>query len=420
MTSEETANRTVPPQVRRVLGMRTAALALTVTATTLLAACGGNSNAGTGSASGAGSQASSGNGCSGSGSVKIGATGDLSGPYSGAGGLGIAAGLKAAFDEANKAGGVDCKQIKFTSLDDASVTSRAIANITQLTTQDHVAAVTGYTLSATCVATQKALERAKTLQLCSSGDLTLYGKPPASNSFLAQIIGANTGKPIVDFLASVTKAPSPKLAIVGLGTPSIQASMDAVKSAAEAKGWKIATTVTVPPTATSFDAQAQQVIASKPDAIFSNFADTQLPQFVRAIRAAGLQAPIINGTGASGASLSAIKDANLYQISGYALSGAGHDKFVAAMKAAGQDPSLGAAVYGYVEGQTLIGGLKSCNACSGQDLIDAMNKATIETNGLTGSAITFTPDDHVGVNSVLIYKYDAGALQQVGQPLATS
>jgi branched-chain amino acid transport system substrate-binding protein len=397
------------------------ASAVILLAGALVAGCssGGGSGTTTSSAAGSGSATSSASCASSAGSLTIGATNDLSGPLSGLGGLGQAAGLQAAVDAANKAGGVACKQLKLVSLDDANVTSRAIGNITQLTTQNGAVAVTGFTASAACLAAQKPLETANTAQICSSGDTSVFGSPPAKNTFLSQVLSADLAKPSIQAISGLITATSPKIAIVGFSTPSSLPMLAATKTAAEAKGWTVVANLTVPATTTTMDTQVSAVLAAHPDAIVLNMSDAQVIQLIRGVRAGGMNVPIIATQGATSATLNTLKDSNYYLESGYALAGAAYDSFASSMKAAGLDPAIAGGIYGYVEGLTLIGALKACGGCSGQAVIDSLNKLKLPTNGVTASPIEFSADDHVGLSAISVYKYGANGIAATGDSVPT-
>src|SRR5215813_6348681 len=74
--------------------------------------------------------------------VMFGQAAPLEGPAS-ALGLGMRAGIVAAFEEANRAGGVHGRKLKLTSLDDGYEPDRSIAQTKKLIEQDKVFALIG-------------------------------------------------------------------------------------------------------------------------------------------------------------------------------------------------------------------------------------------------------------------------------------
>ena len=81
----------------------------------------------------------------------IGFTSDFSSNF-GYLGLGLKAGLNSYWDAINKQGGINGHPVKMIALDDDSQVNRGVANVTQLTTQDHAIAIAGVMYSVICSA----------------------------------------------------------------------------------------------------------------------------------------------------------------------------------------------------------------------------------------------------------------------------
>src|SRR4051794_5312868 len=202
--------------------------------------------------------------------IEVGATDDLSAQFS-VNGVGIQTGMGAAFDAFNKSGGVNNQPIHLSSLDDAAKVDRGVANVTQLLTQNKVAAVGGYLLSNICVATQQAAATASTPMICNAADPKQFGNPPAPNVFLPTVLAANESQGIMALGKQLMGSnKTPKVAIIGLASASIEALDNNLKAAASAAGWNVGPTITVPLTTTDLTAQAGDIASAKPDIIFSN------------------------------------------------------------------------------------------------------------------------------------------------------
>jgi len=172
----------------------------------------------------------------------------------------------------------------------------------------------------------------------------------------------------------------------------------------------------VPPTATDVSSQTQQIASSHPDVVISTVADPLAIELGRGLSADGVNVPIIASAAATSATTLTLKNPNFYIFSPFALAGPGFNSYVNVAKAAGLSASLPGEGYGYQEGLAVIGALKACSGCSGQALIDAFDRLNYDTGGFSASNMTFTPTNHVGVTSALIFHWDAGsqALVQFG------
>jgi len=342
--------------------------------------------------------------------IEVGATDDLSAQFS-VNGIGIQTGMSAAFDAINKAGGVKNQPLHLTSLDDAAKVDRGVANVTQLLTQNKVAVLGGYLLSNICVATQQAAADVTTPMICNAGDPKQFGTPPTANVFLPTVLAANenqAGFALAKQLVGGTA--KPKVALIGLASASLIALQDAQKATIASLGWELGPDITVPLTTTDLTAQGAQIASAKPDIIFSNLADATSILLDRALQANGSKSPVIATDATTAVTATTTKDPNFYYLSTVSnggTPGAGYQKFQDAVKAAGGDPSKPFVDRGYVQGLIIAEALKGCNGCTGQALIDQMNKLNIDTDGFTASPISFSPTDHQGIHKMFAYHWDS-------------
>jgi branched-chain amino acid transport system substrate-binding protein len=372
---------------------------MAVTAVALTAAACSSSTT-TGSGSG---------GSSGKAAIVIGGTSDLSAQFS-ANGRGLQAGLQIAVDAINKQGGINGHQLKLTFLDDAAQVSRGVANGTQLVNQANARVIAGFLLSNVCKAVQPMAEAKKTPMLCNAADATQLGNPPNPNVFLNGILQQRETQSMFAVAGKVVSTANPKVALIGLASAAIQQLQTGQKAEAGKRGWAVGANEIVPLTATDLSAQISAISAAKPDVVFANLADATAILLVRGLRAAGITAPIIASDSSTVVTAKTTMDKNFYVLSAYSVggtAGAGYQTYLDDAKAAGIDPTKPFVIRGYEQGLIIEQALKSCNACSGKNLIDALNKLELDTGGLTASAVAFTPVDHVGISKLYAYHWNA-------------
>jgi branched-chain amino acid transport system substrate-binding protein len=357
------------------------------------------------------------------GSIVIGGTSDLSGPFS-TNGRGLQAGLQIAIDATNKSGGIDGKKLKLEFLDDQANVSRSVANGTRLVNQNGARVIAGFLLSNTCKAVQPVAAAKPVPLICNGADSTQLGNPPDPNVFMNGLLQQRATQAMMELAAKVAKSTTRTVSMIGLGSAAIQQLQDGQKAAVVKKGWKVGASEIVPLTATDLSAQIASIVGSKPDLVFANLADATAILLVRGLRAAGVTAPIIASDSTTGVTATTTKDPALYVVAAFSAGGtpgSGYSDFLAAGKAAGIDPTKPFVNRGYEQGLIIAQALKNCNACSGKTLIDALDKLTLDTGGLTASQVAFSPTEHVAISKLYAYRFDSSTngLALFAQDLST-
>jgi ABC-type branched-subunit amino acid transport system substrate-binding protein len=175
-------------------------------------------------------------------------------------------------------------------------------------------------------------------------------------------------------------------------------------------GWELGPDITVPLTTTDLTAQAAQIASAKPDVILSGLADSTSILLDRGLQANGSSAPVVASDAVTEVVANTTKDTNLYYVSTVSnggTTGAGYQAYRYAVKAAAADPTKPFVDRGYIQGLIIIAALKGCNGCTGQALIDSLNKLSLDTQGFTAGPITFSATDHQGIHKLLAYHYDS-------------
>jgi ABC-type branched-subunit amino acid transport system substrate-binding protein len=324
-------------------------------------------------------------------------------------GASLGAGVQAYVDQANANGGVNGHQITLTQLDDAGDASRAAANATQLATANNVDAIFGHTLSANCSAAQPVIERYKIPMACLSiaqSSPWLFGLGP-DNSVAAQ--------PLFDTAKKVSNLSNPKVALVYLNTLTDEALAKDAGTKAAAAGVNLVTSQEIDLSASDSSNQVAQVVAAAPDVILISHTGPGFLGFLKSVRAAGLQVPIVwlDGTSAIG-TLAQSTDQGVYafsiwQLADPASTESGVKDFVAAitpqLKNGVTVATLNAGEYvtGYLTARAFGDALKTCGyPCSGENLRGQLEKVNLTVPGLVPS-FTYTADSHYPFKGWYVY-----------------
>jgi branched-chain amino acid transport system substrate-binding protein len=378
------------------------------------AACGGSSGGSSAGASGS-------PGTSTAGTILVGYDGDLSGPFA-ISGQGAIKGIQAYFAAANKAGGIAGKQVKLITLDDGGDPNRALSNVQQLLTQDKVQAMLGFTISGLCEAAGPTLERAKVPVVCTAAGPKQVSPPsPSKWVFQAQLNQDHMVGPVVDLIKATVKLPNPKVAYIYYNSASHIGFADAFEPALKTLNWPLVQKQVVPLVANPpVAALATKIAASKPDVVVSFMVDSTAKLFYSTLRAQGYKGPIIQNPDTGPGVIAAVKDPSLYVLTHQYMENTASDKIagdenyqkmVDVLKASGVDPGTSYVPRGYLNAITMATALQSCNACSGQQLADALLAETVPTNGITAGDLSFSADDHSGAKAIPSYYWHDGTVQ---------
>ena len=367
---------------------------------------------------------SSGSSSSSAGSIVIGDDDDFSGPLSVYGQYTLTY-IRAAVSYANAHGGVNGHQIKIVTADAAATGQNASAAAEQLITSDHVSAIFGFTLSDDCAAVAPLAAAHQVPLLCSS-------IPPQSLApvqkyvFGATTVEAQEVPASISFAQRLKIPANAKFSTIVAGSLGAQLYASKVAAAAEQAGWKAGTAQVVPLTAVDASTQISEVVASHPQVVFAEPVQANILPLVKALRAAGNNAPVIVADASVGYSgFTSIKDPSLYTIgpaqyiTDTAATQQGIALAVQALKTQGQttlaqiNQVLGPQAF--VGPYAAIQALKSCGyPCTGTAMANALEHTSVSLPGLVSGTFAWTPSLHLGFHQLYVFGYD----QATGQPEA--
>ena len=226
-------------------------------------------------------------------------------------GISTSNGIKMAFDEKNKAGGIKGKQLKLISLDNQGKAEEAASAVTRLITQNGVIAVLGEVASSRSLAAAPIAQQNKIPMISPSSTnpkVTEVGDyifrvcfiDPFQGTVMAKFASENLKAKKVAILRDVKSDYS-----VGLADYFIKKFKEL--------GGEVVSDQSYQSGEMDFKAQLTQIKAAKPDAVFVPGYYTEVGLIARQARQLGLNAPLMGGDGWD--------SSKLYEIGGTAING---------------------------------------------------------------------------------------------------
>lgn len=389
---------------RLLLGIVSMALSVT------LAAC-GSSDAGSSGASGA---------------IEIGSFSPLSGPQA-ATGIRSSAGVRAAVEEINAAGGINGRKISLTALDSAWDPQQAIQAARKLIGEKKVVAIVAAQGTASIAATfPYVLDQSKVPIVFPYGGLATWYTPPKAGLFGAQTIYEDQGEVLGQWAAER----GAKNVVIVHNDPTFTIPItDMVVAGARAKNPDVQfSKVSVKLNTTDYSPIVAQVKRKSPDAVVLIVTPPEAAAYLKQAKLQGITAPAYG--------FSPIADETVLQLAGEAAEGfravsatkvptdtddpavAG---YVAALKkyAPDQEPNFWS-IYTYAGTKAFVEILKGIE---GDITSESITKA-VESSGSIDTGLlptlTFDADKHLGTNQVLPVVVKGGTFKADGEFTAAS
>ncbi|MFN3201392.1 MAG: ABC transporter substrate-binding protein [Bradymonadia bacterium] len=344
-------------------------------------------------------------------SVHFGQTAAFEGPAA-ALGQGMRLGLKAAFEEANRAGGVKGRTLKLTDLDDGYEPEQAAANTRALIDEHKVFALIGTVGTPT----------AKVIQpLATSAGVPLVG-PFTGAGFLrakgvSNVINvrASYGAEADTWIEHLTRTGHERIAILFQDDGFGQAGRTGVLAAMKKRGLSLVAEGKYRRNTVAVKTALLQIRRAKPDAVVMVGAYRPCAEFITLARQLGLDATFMNisfvgsaalakrlGAGGFGVMVSQVvpfpNDTSLSLVKQY------H----AALKAVDAQAEPGfVSLEGYMVGRLAIMALESIDGpVTRATFLDAIySRKTFDLGGVT---LTYSPGDNQGMDAVYLTRIGAG------------
>ncbi len=231
------------------------------------------------------------------GTIKIGGLAPLTGDVS-VYGIAAANGIKLAFAEINKAGGINGKQLEYVVYDEKGDATEAVNAYNKLANQDKVVALLGDITSKPTIAVAK-LASKDNLPMISPTATALDVTKQGTNVFRACYIDPFQGKVMASFAGDTLKAKNVAV-IFNSGDDYSVGLSDSFQAEAKTRGLKVVAAESYSKGDTDFKAQLTKIAAAKPDAVFVPDYYNTVALIANQARGAGLTVPLLGADGWDG------------------------------------------------------------------------------------------------------------------------
>jgi ABC-type branched-subunit amino acid transport system substrate-binding protein len=346
---------------------------------------------------------------------RVGLTAALTGPAA-AGHAPNIDGLKAYLDQLNERGGVGGRQVELIALDDRAEPPRSTANAKRLVEDEKVLLLMAGTNSASFPPLISAAKEGSTPLLFAGSSVCpqeVFPPRPEPLLFCASFNVLSTdGEAMVQALDTLRAGRPAKLGLVAADIPISRQGVDLIEKPAVAAGMEIVTKLAMPVTTadyTPFATRFQEAGAE----FAASWGPPEVGQgLFNALTKLGWAGPYISAaTPTAEQDLVRLRQPNFYFIPSFAFTvddlPAFRDVDQAAKKS-GVTNAVDALTLGWVAGMTVEESLKLCGwPCDHAKLRGAMERVRVDTKGLFGGPIEWSPTNHVrNAMSYKLYHWD--------------
>jgi branched-chain amino acid transport system substrate-binding protein len=330
-------------------------------------------------------------------------------------------------NKANDAGGINGRKIEILDEDDKGEVPVGIAAYKKLVSQTPVVGISGINGSSIQEAALKSIEK-DNMPLIGPQSTVKGGMVPLHKSIFYIVPPyADQADVIMDYQAKRTSKTSPNVAIFRLTAASGIEVAELITKRVQEAGGKIVADEQMDVTATSADAQAQKIAASKPDWILVHSAPTQAAALMKSLQKLNAKIPLISTFAAGGPTAYGAVPAEFgdeYQYTAPTtpsdIDVPGTAQLVADATKYGYKDDAGNSsfVIGYIAGMAAMAGLKNAGPdLNRESLIAGMQKVTnLDTGGIS-EPVNYSATDHAGLSATRPYKfnYDTKKFEAVGE-----
>jgi branched-chain amino acid transport system substrate-binding protein len=344
--------------------------------------------------------------------LKIGQCAALSGPAAGLG-LGMSAGMKAAFEEANAKGGIFGRPLKLASNDDAYEPEKCVDCTAKLVEDASVFALAGYVGTPTAKVAVPIVQETKVPLIGLFSGAMLLREPAQRYVVNIRASYDDETEALVEYLTS--KRHAKKIAVFYQNDSFGQAGLSGTEKALAKRSIPLAAKGSFERNTMAVKSGLAVVMAGEPDAVIMVGPYKPTAQFVRDARGAGLKAVLatISFVGTENLISELKADSDGLVISQVVPSP--HQESIplvkqyrAALKksAPSEEPAY-TSFEGYITGRLLIEALERAGKdVTREKLIDTID--SIKDLDLGGLKFSFSPANHQGSNSVFLTEVKGG------------
>lgn len=326
----------------------------------------------------------------------------------------------ASIEAINAAGGINGRKIRYIVLDDGYQPQRAVGNIRRLIQQEGVLAVFGGCGSATAAAALSVLEKSDVPYLFPYASFEELVTPVKKNVFALLPLYTHQAKAIIPYVVETKK---PKTAAIFTNNIAGGEALRKVdRELLEKAGVEIVADSMFELAQPDRSAIAIEAVSKKPDMIVINDSSPGAARFLLELQRQGWFPKVITGT-------STLSDEGFLRAAGEAANGVviapgvvlpptspESQKCIDVVKAA--DPNA-VPVHFHMFGCLAANVLEEALTRAGKDLSREKLVATLdEMKGFatgTSGDVSYSPEDHMGVDKIYIFVVENGQFNVVGQ-----
>lgn len=341
--------------------------------------------------------------------------------------------LQAEVKTANASGGVNGHKIVVDVLDSAAEGQNAVSATEQMITSKHPDILYGMTLAADCTTASAVAAKYKTPLVCASTSDSSVA-PVQPYVFASQALEGRLAVPSVNFAVQTLKLPKGSTYATVInpaeGGDDFAAGVDAM---AKTHGLKKVASLQIAYTATSPASQVAQLVAKKPDVVFTDAIGPDIAATAQGLQAAGRSTPVVSIFSSLGYDgYVKLADPNLYEVAQtnyvtpqLAAQSSGVAQVQKILEAGGmktpsvQDQQLGPQAI--LPALGIVQAFKACgSSCTPQKMATSLQGVTVSLNGFS-KGFSWTAANHVPVNFVDVVGYDSAtkSVKTVATNLAT-
>ena len=352
----------------------------------------------------------------------VGVTADMTGPLGSAYGP-VADGMRLYIDKLNAQGGIAGHKVKLVIRDDQSDGTKGAANVKRIIEEDNATLLVNDSGSTTYQPTMAALKRAAIPTLFSGVCPTEVYPPAQPLMFCTNAFATHyDSTAALDFIRQQAGTKAVETGIFSQTLPLARAEGDFAEKLATETGMHVVAKEVVPIGASDFTPFATKMAAAKPAWIWAWITWELQTGTLESLRRLGWDGNYLGWAHLPAEDdMARVKDPKFYAIGSNAFFQTNlpvQQDIIAAAREAGISYPATRLAEGWVAGMAIDAALRAAAAkgeVTRESLAAAMNNLTIDTKGLRGTPITWTPSNHFRtVQSYRVWHWNGTQMEPIG------
>ena len=352
---------------------------------------------------------------------RVGLTGGLTGPTAGSYAPAVE-GLQIYIERLNANGGIDGRPVELIVLDDSGEASRAATNVRRLLNQDEVILLLNASLSSTFAPMIADAGRAQVPVIFASAACPQEVFPPAQSLlFCTTAFGAGyDSRATLDFIEA-TAGTDVDLGLVAMAIPLSRAEIEQAAGMAAERGMRPQDPAIIPPPTADYTPFGTLIQQAGADWVYSWAPWVTQVRTFEALRSLGWDGSYVGWAHLEAeGELARLSDEGFFAVGANSLFAENlpvHQEIAAAAEAAGSSYPAYQMTEGWVAGLVVEAALRQAGwPADAASVAEAMQSLSVDTQGLRGGPIEWTPENHVRTTQYYrVYRWNdaAGAIEVV-------